>query len=40
MRVLSMQGKEVWEILQRDRIYHASPDKSAKIVIILKTEKL
>lgn len=25
MRVLSMQGKEVWEILQRDKVYHASP---------------
>lgn len=24
MRVLSMQGKEVWEILQRDKVYHAS----------------
>lgn len=25
MRVLSAQGKEVWEILQRDKVYHASP---------------
>lgn len=24
MRVLSMQGKEVWKILQRDKVYHAS----------------
>lgn len=26
MRVLSMQGKVVWDILQRDKVYHANKD--------------
>lgn len=27
MRVLSAQGKQVWDILVKDKIYHANPDK-------------
>lgn len=27
MRVISMQGKEVWDILRREKVYHAELDK-------------